>query len=164
MGGISASAASSTTSGSLGTGIDVTSTVSSLMQFERLPETQLQNQQTQFNTQLTALRTINSNLSSLQSAVQTLTTFNGQLNSQVATSSNTNLVTASADGTAATGNHQVVINNLATTSSFYTNAVKTSSTPLATGSFTIAVGSNAAVGITVDSSNNTLAGLAQTIN
>ena len=53
---------------------------------------------------------------------------------------------------------------MATTSSFYTNAVATSSTPLATGSFTIKTGSNAPVTITVDSSNNTLTGLAQTIN
>src|SRR5579862_6494055 len=134
MGGISVSSSTSSTNGSLGTGIDVSSTVASLMQFERLPETQLQNQQTQFNTQVQALQTINTNLSSLQTAVQTLTNFNGQLNAQAATSSNTNLVTASADGTAAIGNHQVVINNLATTSSFYTNAVATSSTPLATGS------------------------------
>jgi flagellar hook-associated protein 2 len=164
MGGISVSSSTSSTNGSLGTGIDVSSTVASLMQFERLPETQLQNQQTQFNTQVQALQTINTNLSSLQTAVQTLTNFNGQLNAQAATSSNTNLVTASADGTAAIGNHQVVINNLATTSSFYTNAVATSSTPLATGSFTIKTGSNAPVTITVDSSNNTLTGLAQTIN
>jgi flagellar hook-associated protein 2 len=134
------------------------------MQFERLPETQLQTQQTQFNSQAQALQTISSNLSSLQTAVQTLTNFNGQLNSQVATSSNTNLVTATADGTAAIGNHQVVINNLATTSSFYTNAVSTNSTPLATGSFSIAVGTNAPVTINVDSTNNTLTGLAQTIN
>lgn len=164
MGGISASAASSTSSGALGTGIDVTSTVSSLMQFERLPETQLQNQQTQFNSQAQALGTINSNLSALQTAVQTLTNFNGQLNAQTATSSNSNLVTATADGTATIGNHQLVINNLATTSSFYTNAVASSSTPLATGSFTITTGSNTPVPINVDSSNNTLAGLAQSIN
>ena len=164
MGGISVSSSTSSASGSLGTGIDVSSTVSSLMQFERLPETQLQTQQTQFNSQAQALQTINTNLSSLQTSIQTLTNFNGQLNAQAATSSNTNLVTASADGTAAIGNHQVVINNLATTSSFYTNAVATSSTPLATGSFTIATGSNSPVNITVDSSNNTLAGLAQTIN
>jgi flagellar hook-associated protein 2 len=165
MGGFSVSGANtSSSSGSLGAGIDVTSTVAALMQVERLPESQMQTQQTTFNSQAQVLQGINTDLTSLQTAVQTLTDFTGQLNARTTTSSNANVVTASANGTAALGSHQVVVNNLATTSSFYSSSAVTSSTAIATGSFNIGVGTAKPVTITIDSSNNTLAQLAQTIN
>lgn len=158
------SGASSATSGQLGTGIDVASTVASLMQARRLPEQQLQSRQTALNAQSAALQKINGNLASLQTTVQALADFNGQLAARAATTSNSAILAASADGTAAIGRHQIVVTSLAQTSSAYTDAVATSSTPLATGTFSIKVGSAAAVPVTVDSTNNTLAGLAQTIN
>ncbi len=53
---------------------------------------------------------------------------------------------------------------LAQTSSVYTDAVASASTPISTGAFSIKVGSATAVPVTIDSSNNTLAGVAATIN
>jgi flagellar hook-associated protein 2 len=150
--------------GALGTGIDVTTTVASLMQVARQPEALLQKQQTTLNAQSAALASINASLSSLQSAVQNLTVSGSQLTANAISTSNSSLVTASADGTATAGNHQITIANLASTSSFYTNAVTNSSTTLATGSFNISVGGGTAVPITVDATNNTLDGLAKTIN
>lgn len=155
---------SSGTNGQLGTGIDVASTVASLMQARRLPEQQLLTQQAQLNAQSSVLRTINTNLNTLQAGVQALADFNGQLAARTASTSNATILSATADGTAAIGQHQIVVTSLAQTSSVYTDAVATSSTPLTTGSFSIKVGSAAAVPVTVDSTNNTLAGLAQTIN
>jgi flagellar hook-associated protein 2 len=52
---------------------------------------------------------------------------------------------------------------LATTSSYYTDAVPANST-LAAGTFSVAVGGAAATPITIDATNNTLAGLAAAIN
>ena len=158
------SSSSSSTNGQLGVGIDVASTVASLMQAQRLPEQQLQNQQTQLNAQSAVLRTINGNLNTLQTGVQALADFNGQLAARTASTSNAGILTATADSTAAIGQHQIVVTSLAQTSSAYSDAVATSSTPLTTGSFSIKVGSATAVPVTVDSTNNTLAGLAQTIN
>jgi len=56
------------------------------------------------------------------------------------------------------------VNSLATTSSNYTNALTSGSTPISAGSFQIQVGSNAPVTITVDATNNTLTQLAASIN
>jgi flagellar hook-associated protein 2 len=60
--------------------------------------------------------------------------------------------------------HTVVVTSLATTSSYYSDPVATSSTPLATGSFQFQAGANGPVTVTVDSTNNTLDGLAAAIN
>jgi hypothetical protein len=53
--------------------------------------------------------------------VAVLTDFSGQLGARTVTSSDSALLTATADGTAPLANHQIVINNLAATSSFYSN-------------------------------------------
>ncbi len=148
----------------LGQGIDVNTFVQSALSFDQANITQLQNQQTFINAQGKALSQISSDLTALQSAVFTLKDPLGSLTAQTATSSNTGVLTAAASSSALAAVHNITINNLATTSSYYTGAVATSSTTLATGSFKIQVGSGTPVPVTVDSTNNTLDGLAASIN
>jgi flagellar hook-associated protein 2 len=126
--------------------------------------TTLQNQQTAFNSQSTALQQITTDLNNLQSAAFALNDPLGSLSAQTATSSNSSVLSATAASTAASGAHTITVNSLATTSSYYTNPVASSSTPLATGSFQIQVGSGAPATVTVDSTNNTLDQLAASIN
>ncbi len=83
---------------------------------------------------------------------------------QHATSSNSAVLTASATAGTPSGSHTIDVTSLATTSSAYSNAVASSSTPIATGTLTIQVGSSAAQTVTIDNTNNTLAGLAAAIN
>lgn len=147
-----------------GQGIDVQSTVAQLMQIARQPETAMQTEQATLSTQASAIGTINNALSSLQSSVQVLTNFSGQLGARTITSSNSNLVTATADGTATLSNHQITVNNLATTSSFFTNTAANSSAPVTQGSFDIQVNGAKTATITVDSTNDTLDGVAAAIN
>lgn len=147
-----------------GQGIDVTNTVNQLMQIERQPEAQMKSQQSTLSLQASAIGTINNALNTLKSSVQTLTSFTGGLVARSVTSSNTGLITASADGTASLANHQVTVNSLATTSSFYTNTLGTSSTTLAQGSFDLQINGQKTATITVDSTNNTLDGIASAIN
>ncbi len=163
MSTISASS-SSGTSGQLGTGIDVGSTVASLMQGQRLPEQQMKTQQTQLNAQVSALQIISTNITALQGRIQSLADFNGPLAARSTSTSNAGVLTGSADSTAPLGQHQIVVTGLAQTSSVYTDAVASASTPISTGTFSIKVGSATAVPVTIDSSNNTLAGVAATIN
>src|SRR6266704_2888998 len=144
------SSAQTSSSSSLGNGIDVQGTVGSIMQAARRPEALMQQQQTSLNTQSTALQSINANLLDLQNKVQALTEFTGQLGARTVTSSNNNLVTGTSDGSAALTNHQIIVNNLATTSSFYTNTVTNGSTALATGSFDIAINGTKTATIAVD--------------
>jgi flagellar hook-associated protein 2 len=153
--------------GGLGTGLNVQQLVAQKIQADSGPLVLLQNQQTDLNSQSAALNNLAVDLTKLQTALNNLTDVTGALSSQTATSSDTSILTASADTSAQQAVHTIVVKNLATTASYYTNPTTlpaTGSTPLATGgSFTVTAGSNSA-SITITSSNNTLAGLAAAIN
>jgi flagellar hook-associated protein 2 len=161
---ISNTLAASNTSTGLGTGIDVQQFVQLATASDTANITALQNQQSTLSSQTAALQQITTDLNNLQSAAFALSDPLGALDTQTATSSNSNVVAAVAASTATAGSHSVTVNSLATTSSYYTDPVATSSTPLTTGSFQVQVGSNAPVTVTVNSSNNTLDGLAAAIN
>jgi flagellar hook-associated protein 2 len=128
------------------------------------PLTQLQHEQTTLQTQNSTLQSIENDISTLATAVTSLGDSSGGISALQATSSNTSILSATADSTAAIQNHSITVNSLATTSTYYTAPVATSSTAIATGSFTLSVGSNAPATITVDNTNNTLDGLASAIN
>jgi flagellar hook-associated protein 2 len=90
------------------------------------------------------------------------------ITARLVTSSNSSIVTGTASPNTAVGSHIVVVNNLATTSAYYSNDEQASgSSTISQGSFTITVGTGSTATpttITVDSSNDTLDGLASTIN
>jgi flagellar hook-associated protein 2 len=157
-----------TTTGSntgLGQGINVTSFVQSAESDQQAQITALQTQQSTIGTQASTLATISGDLTALQSSVFALNDPLGVLSDELATSSNPNAVTATASGSATPGTHTIAITSLATTSSYYSDPVATSSTPLATGdSFTISAGGSQVASVTVDSTNNSLADLAAVIN
>jgi flagellar hook-associated protein 2 len=145
-------------------GLDVTAIVQQLTYAAQAPERLWKSQQQVLQVQTTALSQIKTSLSSLLTDIQSLTDVTGAIGAVTTTSSNSSLVTASGMAGASLGSHLVVVDSLATTASYYTDPVASSSTPLATGSFTIKVGSNAAQTITIDNTNNTMDGLAATIN
>ncbi len=155
---------STSSSGGLGSGIDISALVAASMANQTAELQQLQNQQSALTTQQSALNSFNTDLQALSDAVFSLTDPAGPLTSISATSSNPAILTASAVSGAASGNAAIVVNNLATTSSAYSDAVATSLTPIATGTIQIQVGTNTPSTVTIDSTNNTLDGLAQTIN
>ncbi|MGA8221454.1 MAG: flagellar filament capping protein FliD [Candidatus Acidiferrales bacterium] len=163
-GSLIAGSQSTTSSGGLGAGIDVSALVSASLADQTAELTVLQNQQTQLTDQQSALNSFNTDLQTLQNAVFALTDPAGQLTDVAATSSNSAIVTANAISGTPTGTHTVVVTNLATTSSEYSSELASSSTPLATGTLTVQVGTNTAVPIPVTSANNTLTGLAASIN
>ncbi|HXX20289.1 MAG TPA: flagellar filament capping protein FliD [Candidatus Acidoferrum sp.] len=144
--------------------IDVQTLLNSVEQANAIPLQLLQQQQSTLQTQSSTLTSIENDINALSTAVSALSNTSGSINSLTATSSDSNLVTATADPTAATGTHTIVVNSLATTSSYYTDPVASSSTPISTGSFQITVGSSPAATVTVDNTDNTLDGLAAAIN
>lgn len=153
-----------TSDGGLGAGIDVSALVTAALANQDAELQLMQNQQTQLTNEQTALNSISTDLQALQNASFALTDPVSQLTDVAATSSNPSVVTATAQPGTANGSHTVVVTNVATTSSEFSAAVATSSTPIATGTLSIQVGTNTGVPIAINSSNNTLAGLAQTIN
>ncbi|HSZ18205.1 MAG TPA: flagellar filament capping protein FliD [Candidatus Acidoferrum sp.] len=149
----------------LGQGINVSSFVQAA---EAAQETQingLQAQRNTINSKSSTLATITGDLAALQTSVNALNDPLGVLSNELATSSNPSAVTANASGSAVPGTHTISITSLATTSSYYSDPVTTSSTPLATGdTLAISAGGTPVVSVTVGSTNNTLAGLAAVIN
>ena len=99
----------------------------------------MQNQQTDLSTQAGLLSGINNNLTSLAQAVLALADPTGPLASQSATSSDSTILSASAQSTATPGTHEIVVTNLATTGTLYTD-------PLAGGAATTILPSNVTSG------------------
>jgi flagellar hook-associated protein 2 len=146
------------------TPIDVQSLLNSALAAAQAPLTNLQQQQTTEQTQSAALQVIGNDVTALSTAAQALTDTNGAINALTANSSDSTVLTASADSFAQAGTHSIVVNSLATTASYYTNAVATATTTLAAGTFQIAVGSGAPATVTIGSTDNTLNGLSAAIN
>ena len=153
--GSGTSSSGSTTFAGLGQGINVTSFVQLAEANAQANITNFQAQQTAVNSQSSTLATITANLTALQSAVQALNDPLGVLAAQTATSSNTNDLTAAATSSAVAGTHSIAITSLATTSSYYTDAVAAGTTPLATGdALTISAGGTQVASVTVNSNNH----------
>lgn len=149
-----------------GSGIDVQSTVDAILEIDAAPEEQLQQQVTNLNTQTSALQSLQSDLTAFQSSLYALTDFNGDFGALSVSSSNNDVVSATAANGTATGTHTVTVSHLATTSADYSASFSSATAALPTGSFELQVGTNAAVTIPVDSadSTDTLSGLAAYIN
>jgi flagellar hook-associated protein 2 len=110
-------------------GIDVNSIVSELMQVERQPEAQLQQEQSSINSQVSALTNISAQLTTLYNTVTNLSDFvSGALSQNTTGSSDSALVSASADQTAVAGTHTVTVSKLATISSSYSGYIPSGTT------------------------------------
>ena len=154
--------------GDVGTGFNVQGVVAAIIAADSTPMTDMQQQQSGFNSQISDLNNISSLMSTLQSSIQDLSDIDSPISAQAATSSNTNVLTATGSNTATPGTHTIVVNNLATTASWYSQTEESSATAtLTTGSFQIqAPGASSPTTIPVDASDgtNTLNGLASYIN
>jgi flagellar hook-associated protein 2 len=142
-----------------GAGFDVTSTVNQIVTNMQAVETPWKNQLTSLQSQDTALTSIGTDLSSLATAMQSLTDFEGVLSEKQGSSSDTSVLSLTSAATSAVaGSHTVIVQSLATTSSYVSSTIG-SATDSLSGSLTI----NGKT-ITIDSSNNTLSSLASAIN
>ena len=151
------------TTASQGAGIDVSSIVDQIIFAEQAPERIWQQQQIALAAQTSSLNSLSSGVNALKVKVQALSDLSGAFAAQVATSSQPDLVTVSAQSSASAGVHTLIVNHLATISSYYTDPVTSSSTTLAHGTFTLAGGQGTSL-ITIDASNDTLDKLSAYIN
>ncbi len=148
-----------------GSGIDVTSTVNAILQIDAQPEVNLQSQVTALGTETSALQSIETDLASLQTAVQALSDPTGDLNQVTVTSSNNDVVSATAAAGTSAATHTIVVNSLATTAAEYSVPQKSTTSALPTGTLDIKVGSTTTP-ITMGTAGSTdnLTDLAQYIN
>lgn len=145
-------------------GFDVPTVVDEVLESQSQEETQWQNQETTFNNQASALQQLSTQLQTLLTDANDLTDPLGSLAAMTTSVSDPTVLSATAGSGAAAGTHSISVNALATTSSYYSDELATSSTTFGTGSFSLEVGSGPATTITVDSTDDTLTGLAAAIN
>jgi flagellar hook-associated protein 2 len=142
----------------------VSSTVSQIVANLQNVETPWKNELTALGNQDSAISNLGSLLSSLSNDIGQLTDFQGVLAQKTGSSSDTNVLQLTAASSSATaGTHTVLVNSLAETSSGYLAEIANASGTLS-GSITLQVGSGKQATITLNSSDNTLSGLAAAIN
>lgn len=155
-----------------GTGLDVNSLVTQMISNQSGELQDWQNQLSDLSNQTGILSGINVDLTSLQTAMQALADPTGALQAQAANSSDTSLLSATATSSAIAGTHQIVVQNLATTGTIYTQAMADGNTSFlptgaSTGDMQLQIGGSS--GTTHDiaitqGTNDTLSTLASYIN
>ena len=146
-----------------GQGFDVTTTVASIV-------ANLQSSETPYKSQLTSLHAEDAVISNLGTLMSTLSTdidnlsgATGALSALTGSSSNTNVLQLTGASTGATaGTHSVIVSQLAQTASAFGSPV--AATDTLSGTMSIQVGTGTALTIAVNPLNNTLSGLAASIN
>lgn len=169
-------------SAGLGSGLDVNGIVTSLMNVESRPLTLVASQIKSFQSKITALGNLKSTLSTFQTAVAGLSNVS-KFNAQSVTSSNPSVFTATTNGKATLGSYDIAVTQLAKSQKLSMGGFASTADVVGTGNMTISFGSftpenispptpsaftpNAAktdITISIDSSNNTLAGVRDAIN
>jgi flagellar hook-associated protein 2 len=156
-------ASQSIISGSTGSSLDVSGLVTALVNSKIAGQTAtLTAQATTDNTQLSAIGKLSAALSALQVSLAPL--YNGSLQSAFTATASGDGLTASASTGAVAANYTVDVTQIAQAQSITSGAfTKDQAASLGTGTVSIMVGDNS-MNLTIDSSNNTLSGLAAAIN
>ncbi len=123
---------------------------------------QLTTQQNNLDAQVSAYGTFTSALDTLQSTLASLEDPSALAGFDAAVADKT-IASATTTSDAVAGTYSLEVGNLATADTQTSAHVASSSTAIGTGTLTIAVG-NASTSITIDSTDNTLAGIAAAIN
>ena len=156
-----------------GQGLDVNSVVSEILNQKSGQLSEWGSEQSLLRTQAGILTSINSDLSSLASAVTALSDPVGVFTAQSASSSNSAVLTATADTSAMAGNHSIVVASLASPGLVYTRVVSGGSNASVlqtdTNAAELKLQIGGATGIMADiqitqGSNDTLTGIAAFIN
>lgn len=159
----------------IGSGLDINSIVSQLMAAERMPLTALENREKAFNQKISAFGQVRSALASFQTALQGLGSSKFQALS--ATSSDSNVLSASAGGNATPASYQIEVQQLAQQHKLASNGYASTNDVIGSGTLTFQFGSydsgtntftanadKAAKSITIDPANSTLSGIRDAIN
>ncbi len=178
LGAISPSTTTGTLASSgIGSGLDVNGIITQLMTVAQRPLTLLANKEASYQAQLSAYGNVKSALANFQTAMSGLSD-TSQFQSLSATPSDSSVLTATADGTAAAGSFSIAIDHLAQAQSLVAAGKLSSSAALGSGAtttlsfqFGTTVGavftpdaSQSLGTVTIDNSNNSLTGIRDAIN
>jgi flagellar hook-associated protein 2 len=149
----------------LATGLDTNSIIQAMLSFQQAQITNLQARQAQFAAQQNAFHTVQAALSDFQTQAQKLAQdLNGPFDAKTVTSSDNTLATGAATSSAAPGVYTFTVNALAKAEQISSQGYSSATASITHGTLQLQVGTGATTTITVDSSNDTLQGLANAIN
>ena len=165
--------ASSTTAGTvpssvvssqgIGSGLDIASIVTQLTTSKAAPETNALNRsKTALTAQVSAFGTFSSALSTFQATLAALKN-PATLAGRTATLADTTIASATATGDAVPAQYSIQVQNLATSASLSSPPQPSAGSTVGTGTLNITVGGSSS-SISIDSTNNTLQGIAAAIN
>lgn len=146
----------------IGSGLDVNDIVTKLMEIERQPIDNLTSKKSFVNAQISAYGSLKSKVADFQTAMANL---NSPQKFQVfkATSGSESVFSTSVSSNAVAGNYNVEVLSLAQRDKIATQSYTDSNTVVGEGTLNISIGSES-FDLTIDSSNNTLAGIRDAIN
>ncbi|MEQ1621787.1 MAG: flagellar filament capping protein FliD [Methylococcales bacterium] len=149
----------------IGSGMDINGIVNQLVAAEGKPEKDaITRQETTAKAQLSGLGTLKSALSTFQTAVQKLKD-GGLFKTYQATSGNDSIVKVTAAPGSVAGNHSIQVTQLAMAqNSISTTEFANGAAVVGTGTMTFSVGTKTPFAVTINSGNNTLAGIRDAIN
>jgi flagellar hook-associated protein 2 len=151
------------TSTGIGSGLNIGAIVSALTNAEGAgQQNEITSQQTTLNAQLSAFGTFSSALSTLQATVSTLQSPTALAGFTAAVADKT-IASATTNSQAVAGQYSLAVQNLATAASLSSAPVANAATAIGTGTLQISVGGQS-TSITIGPTNDTLAGIAATIN
>jgi flagellar hook-associated protein 2 len=150
------------TSFGFGQGLNVQSVVQSLTTAAQAGESVYTAEQTFYQSQISDLQSVTNLLTTLQTATQALQDPAGALSARDANSSNSGVVTASANSGVSTGNYSIIVNNLASTAILTSKPQSSATAAVGAGTIQYTIGSN---NYTINvGSGDTLNSLVSTIN
>lgn len=153
------------TIGGLATGLDTDSIISGLLKIQQNRVDTLSSRRAEFVQKQSAFKGIEAQLLSLRGSLGQLSgTLNSVFNSKTATVSDESIVSAAASDTAVPGVYTLTVNELAKANQVASQGFADPESEITQGTLELQVGSENAVTITIDSTNNTLLGLSQAIN
>ncbi len=146
----------------LATGMETDSIITQLMELERAPITRMETKKTEATNRIDAYAQFKSTLDDLKASVNAMTLTNQVKSNSVSISSSAPFTATSAN--ASSGSYNISVKQLAQVQKNISGGVASQADALlGTGTFTLTKGSVNTT-ITIDSTNNSLAGLAAAIN
>ncbi|WP_020470511.1 flagellar filament capping protein FliD [Zavarzinella formosa] len=174
MSSISSSTSSSTSGSSaasglnftgLASGIDTSTIITGLTALNQQRIDNYKSQESTITSKQTIFAALNSSLVNIQSSIGSLArSIGGAFEGRTITSSDDTSVTGVGSSSAVAGSYNITVNQLAQANQVASSQLSDQSTNIQTGTVTIQSGAGTPITVTVDSKNNTLQGLANSIN
>ncbi|MDI6827447.1 MAG: flagellar filament capping protein FliD [Armatimonadota bacterium] len=144
-------------------GLKTDEIIAKLIEIERVPINRLQAQKATLNSKLSAWQEANTRILALRTKANSLA-LGSTFDVKRLTSSDDTIILGSASPSSQVGTYYLKINAVARAHQIKTEGFADITTQVGTGELTITVGSGAPVQITIDETNNTLAGIRDAIN